>query len=168
MAFTVDWINKIVYSTASITDIPVTRNQLRDLEESDIGMLYPPIIAYKEINLGGGSIFPAIEFVNGYTLQFSAGNYEISGGNLLADINPVAGVFVDRTTSGSYAVTSNASSGPSGLTAEQASQLFDMYRMMKLNVGSVVTYTPFRITVDNDIDIKLTGDGENMSKAERQ
>jgi hypothetical protein len=133
MAFTVDWTNKIVHSSASITDIPVTRNQLRDLEESAIGMLYPPIISYKQIDLGGGSIFPAIEFINGYTLQFSSGNYQVKGGNLLATINPVAGVFVDRTTSAAYAVTaSGGGASPSNIWEENIEGVYTAKQIMQL------------------------------------
>jgi hypothetical protein len=132
MAFTVDWTNKIVHSSASITDIPVTRNQLRDLEESEIGMLYPPIISYKQIDLGGGSIFPAIEFVNGYTLQFTSGNYQVKGGNLLATINPVAGVFVDRTTSAAYAVTANGGGSSSNVWDENIEGAYNAKQIMQL------------------------------------
>lgn len=133
MALTVDWINKIVHSSASITDIPVTRNELRDLEESAIGMLYPPIINYKQIDLGGGSIFPAIEFINGYTLQFSSGSYEVKGGNLLATINPIAGVFVDRTTSAAYAVTANGGGGsPSNVWEENIEGVYTAKQIMQL------------------------------------
>jgi hypothetical protein len=105
--FTVDWANKIVDSTASITDIPATREALRALEDSATGVLYDPIINYKELDVGGGAIFPAIEFINGYKLRFpNAGNYSIAGGNFRATIEPVAGVFVERQTSAAYAVTS--------------------------------------------------------------
>jgi hypothetical protein len=106
MSFSVDWENRIVDSTSSITDIPAAREQLRALEDSVVGILYPPIIAYKQVALGGGALFPAIAFINGYKLRFPApGNYEIRGGNLLAEVVPVEGVFVDRTQSAAYAVT---------------------------------------------------------------
>lgn len=112
MTFSVDWANKIVNSTASITDVPATRASLRELEDSVTGILYPPIISYKEIDLGGGAIFPAIEFINGYQLKFpTPGNYQVRGGNLIATIVPVAGVFVDRTQAAAYAVTAVGGEG---------------------------------------------------------
>jgi hypothetical protein len=105
--FTVDWANKIVDSSTSILDIPATREALRAIEDSEPGVLYPPIIEYKELDLGGGAVFPAISFVNGYTLRFpNAGNYTIAGGNFRATIQPVAGVYVERQQSAAYAVTS--------------------------------------------------------------
>jgi hypothetical protein len=113
---TVDYTNKIVLMDASITDIPVFHKALRDAESTDIGMLYPTIHTYKEVDLGGGALFPAVDFINGWTLQFPAGNYTIAGGNLNAPINPVVGCYVKQTQSAAYAVTA---SGGSGVTIEQ-------------------------------------------------
>ena len=175
MAFTVDWQNKIVHSSASITDIPITRHQLRDLEESEIGVLYPPILSYKEINLGGGATFPAIEFINGYTLQFPAGNYQISGGNLIATINPTAGVFIDRITSGSYAVTASGGSGVPSITKEEIREELDtnsvklneLYRLQGLDLNSPLTITKSAISAGN-IDIEISGSSGDISILTRQ
>ena len=104
---TVDYTNKIVRMDTGITDIPAFHNSLRDAEFTETGMLYPTIHTYKQVDLGGGSIFPAIDFINGWTLQFPVGNYTISGGNLNATINPVAGCYVKQTQSAAYAVTSS-------------------------------------------------------------
>ena len=112
MSITLDWANKIVNSTASITDIPAFRTTLRGFEDSETGILYAPIITYKKIDLGGGATFPAIAFINNYQLQFpNAGNYEVKGGNLNATIITAGGVFVDRTQSAAYAVTTEGAGG---------------------------------------------------------
>lgn len=112
MAFTVDWVNKIVDSSASITDVTAAHLELRALESSALGVLYPPICTYKELSLGGGAKFPGMDFINGYRLRFpTPGSYEISGGNLGALIIPTAGVFVERVTSASYSVTSIGAGG---------------------------------------------------------
>lgn len=105
MALTPDFNNLIIYSDSSILDIVTFHIELRDIEYSSIGMLYPVIHTYKEINLGGGAIFPAIAFINGWTLQFPAGNWTIKGGNLDVIINPVQNCYVTQTQSGAYAVT---------------------------------------------------------------
>lgn len=118
---TIDYANLIVMMDASITDMPAFHRSLRDAEFTPTGMLYPPIHTYKEINLGGGAIFPAVDFINGWTLQFPAGNYTIAGGNLNATINPVAGCYIKQTQAAAYSVT--ASGGTGGLTSEQATQL---------------------------------------------
>lgn len=113
MTITVDWVNKIVISTASITDLPVFHETLRDLEDDPAGMVYPVIHKWKALDLGGGAFMYQADFINGYTLTFpNAGNYSIKG-NLNATINPVAGVYVERQTAVASATTAQGGSGPS-------------------------------------------------------
>lgn len=139
MAISVDWTNKLVLSTASITDIIAFKDTIRDLEDDDAGMLYDPIISFKQLDLGGGAYFYGVDFINGYQLKFpNTGNYEIVG-NIGATIVPVAGVYVERKTSAAFATTSVGGSGPSaadiatevwqhvieaGLSAEALQRLF--------------------------------------------
>ena len=111
MALTVDFGSLIVHSDASITDVVAFHAALRDLEDDAVAVVYPPIHTYKEVQLGGGAKFPAVAFVNGWTLQFPAGNFEIRGGNVAATINPVAGAYVLLTQSAAYAVTSIGAGG---------------------------------------------------------
>jgi hypothetical protein len=116
MAISVDWENRRVLSTASILDIVAHHDTLRALEETSIGMLYPPIISYKILDLGGGAMFVGLDYINGYELMFpDPGNYTIIG-NVGADIVPVAGVFVDRTKAAAFATV--AGSGGGGASAE--------------------------------------------------
>lgn len=118
---TVDWGNKIVESTASITDVVAFKDQIRSLEESDLGLLYPPIITYKKVDLGGGAFFHAVDFISGYQLKFpNSGNYTIVG-NIGATIIPVAGVYVDRKTSAAFATVSGTGGGGGGGTGDCAS-----------------------------------------------
>jgi hypothetical protein len=108
---TVDWPNKLVLSTASITDIVAFKDAVRDLEDDDIGMLYPPIITYKKVDLGGGAYFHAIDAINGYQLKFpSAGNYSVIG-NINMPIVPVAGVFVVQTKAAAFATVAGSGGG---------------------------------------------------------
>jgi len=116
VALTPDFENRIIQSDASITDMVAFHQQLRDIEASDAGLMYPIVHTYKELPLGG-AIFPAVAFVNDWTLQFPAGNWTVKGGNLTATINPVAGCYVDRTQSAAYAVSSSLG-GSTGPTAE--------------------------------------------------
>lgn len=121
MTISIDWQNKLVLSTASITDIVDFKNTIRDLEDDDTGMLYDPVISYKRLDLGGGSYFHAVDFINGYQLKFpNAGNYTVIG-NIGATIVPVAGVFVDRTKSAAFATVAGDGSGggSSGPTASE-------------------------------------------------
>jgi hypothetical protein len=84
---------------------------LRDIEYLSDAMIYPTIHTYREVSLGGGAVFPAVAFVNGWTLQFPAGNWVIRGGNLDCTINPVPGAYIERTQSAAYAVTSIGAGG---------------------------------------------------------
>ena len=109
----IDWQNRLVISTASITDIIAFKDALRGFEESDVGVLHPPIITFKQLDVGGGAFFYGVDFVSGYQLKFpNAGNYTMIG-NIGATIIPVAGVFVDRTKSSAFAtVAGTGSTGP--------------------------------------------------------
>lgn len=114
MALTADYANKLILSDSSITDIVAFHEALRGIEESETGMLYPPVHAYKKVDLGGGAFFHDVPFANGWQLKFpTAGNYTIIG-NIGATLVPVAGVFVDRTKSAAFAtVAGTGSTGPS-------------------------------------------------------
>ena len=110
MALSANFATKVITSTTSITDVVAFHLALRDIEDDPLAMVYPVVHTYKEIDLGG-SVFPAVAFINGWTLQFPAGNFEIRGGNVAATINPVAGCYVKYTASGAYAVTSIGAGG---------------------------------------------------------
>lgn len=112
MALTFDWANRVVESSASITDLPAFHAALRDAEDDPIGMLYPMVHTWKALDLGGAFFYQA-DFVNGWRLKFpAAGNYTING-NLNAEVIPVAGVYVERKTSAAYVTTAVGGSGPS-------------------------------------------------------
>jgi hypothetical protein len=113
-----DYLNRIVTSKTSILDGLEFHAYLRDIEASMFGILYPVIHTYAAIDIGGGAIFPAIAFINGWTLQFPAGNFNISGFNLDADINPVNDCYVERMQSAAYAVTAVGGTGLSSSDIE--------------------------------------------------
>jgi len=121
MTITIDWESAIVHSDTSIVDMVAFHQDLRDAEATTTGILFPSIHTYKEVQLGGGAVFPAIGFVNGWTLQFPVGNYTIGGGNLDCIINPVAGCYVKQTQSAAYAVSS-AMGGSTGPTANEIAE----------------------------------------------
>ena len=116
---TIDWTNQIVQSTSSITDIVVFHNTLRDFEDDAVGIVYPVIHKWKTIDLGGGAFFYALDFINGWRLQFpSPGTYDIIG-NVNAEIIPTAGAYVERKTSAAFSTTT---AGSVGATAEEIAQ----------------------------------------------
>jgi hypothetical protein len=152
MAITIDWQNKLVLSTASITDIVAFKDTIRDFEDDETGMLYDPIISYKRLDLGGGAYFHGVDFINGYQLKFpTAGNYTVIG-NIGATIVPVAGVFVDRTKSAAFATVAGTggSTGPTAaeiaaqVRTELAAELAQLTKVSKIHgvgVPLVVTAT---------------------------
>lgn len=137
MALTVDWAAKVVYSDASITDLPLHHLALRDLEASEAGMLYDDICAWQILDLGGGATLPQIDYINGWQLTFPVpGSYTVIG-NLNAPIIPTAGVYVERKTSVAFVTTAVGGSGPTAadiaaamLAAAQASPIWADARQM--------------------------------------
>jgi len=112
MSLSFDWANKVVESTASITDLPTFHASLRDAEDDAAGMIHPVIHTWKALDLGSGSYFYQADFINGWQLKFpNAGNYVITG-NLNATIVPVTGVYVERKSSAAFSTTAVGGSGP--------------------------------------------------------
>jgi hypothetical protein len=120
MTISIDWPNKLVLSTASITDVVALKDTLRDFEDDEVGMLNPAIISYKRLDLGGGAYFHGVDFINGWQLKFpNSGNYTVIG-NIGAAIVPVAGVFVDRVKSAAFATVAGTSGGGGASASEIA------------------------------------------------
>lgn len=112
MTISINYSTKVITSTASILDLPVFHETLRDLEDDGAGMVHPVTHTWKALNLGSGGYFYQLDLINGYTLQFSgAGPFQISG-NLNGTIIDT-GVQVERKTSAAYVTTSVGGSGPS-------------------------------------------------------
>jgi hypothetical protein len=172
MAITFDFSNRIVISSSSITDGVLFHSQLRDAEASELGMQYPRIHDYRQIQLGGGAVFPSIVFVNGWQLTMPSGVSEISGFNLEATITNSN--IVKVVSSAAYAVTSV---GSSGTTPEQlATAIWDdpnaevlIERMRRvwqrhgLDIGNPVTTHGQSEIIFSDIVIELTESGANKT-----
>lgn len=127
MALTIDWDARIVDSDDSLLDIVAFKDALRDREDDADGMLHPPIITYKRLDLGGGAYQHAVDFINGYQLRFPvAGNYTVAG-NVNATIVPVAGVFVERIKASAFV---SGAGGAGGLTSTQAGQLASLTALL--------------------------------------
>ena len=145
MTITVDWVNKIIQSTASITDLPVFHASLRDLEDNPSGMIHPVTHTWRALDLGGGAFFYQADLINGYVLQFiGAGPFQVSG-NLNGTIVPT-GVQVERKTSAAYLTTAVGGSGPSASDIAAA-------------VISAMTATTVPVDVKKMNGALVTGDG---------
>lgn len=113
MSLTFDTVNRVIDSTASITDLPAFHAALRDWEDSPDGAIHPVTHTWKAMDQGEGAFLYQADLINGWMLKFpTPGNYTITG-NLKGDIIPVAGVYVERTRATAYTTTSVGGSGPS-------------------------------------------------------
>lgn len=130
MSLTFDTANRVIESTASITDLPAFHAALRDWEDSPDGAIHPVTHTWKAMDQGEGAFLYQADLINGWVLKFpTPGNYTITG-NLKGDIIPVAGVYVERTRATAYTTTAVGGSGPSAesiaaavLTALQATPI---------------------------------------------
>lgn len=123
MSISVDWPSRIIHSDASITDIVAFKDALRNLEFGNPGILFPITITFKQIDVGGGAFFYAVDVINDYRLKFPPGSYVING-NINGEIVPDPGVYVERIKALAFATTSGsgATSG-GGLTTAQDAKL---------------------------------------------
>ena len=113
MTISVNTANRVIESTASITDLPAFHAALRDWEDSPDGAIHPVTHAWKAMDQGEGAFLYQADLINGWVLKFpTPGNYVITG-NLKGNIIPVAGVYVERTRATAYTTTSVGGSGPS-------------------------------------------------------
>ena len=113
MTISVDTANRVIESTASITDLPAFHAALRDWEDSPDGAIHPVTHTWKAMDQGEGAFLYQADLINGWVLKFpTPGNYVITG-NLKGNIIPVAGVYVERTRATAYTTTSVGGSGPS-------------------------------------------------------
>ena len=113
MSLTFDTANRVIESTASITDLPAFHAALRDWEDSPDGAIHPVTHTWKAMDQGEGAFLYQADLVNGWVLKFpTPGNYTITG-NLKGGIIPVAGVYVERTRATAYTTTAVGGSGPS-------------------------------------------------------
>lgn len=154
MTLSVNWATKVVYSDASITDLPAHHLSLRDLEASVTGMLYDDICSWQNLNLGGGASLPQIDYINGYVLEFiGAGPFQISG-NLNCTINDT-GVQVERKTSAAYATTAVGGSGPSADSIAAATTAM---------VLAALNATTIPVDMQKTNGVEIIGDGTEGNK----
>lgn len=143
MTITVDPVNLIIESTASIPDLPVFHAALRDWEDSAEGVLYPITHTWKALALGGGAYFYGFDLVNGWRLKFiGSGPFTING-NLNGTIIDT-GVQVERKTSAAYTTTAIGGSGPSAsdvASAVRTELAAELARITKLAALSAIDET---------------------------
>jgi hypothetical protein len=136
MTVSIDWPNKTVLSSASLTDLPAFHAELRAFEDDVAGAIYPTIHTWKALDLGGAFFYQA-DFINGWQLKFpNPGNYTIVG-NLNTSIVGVAGVYVERKTSAAFSTTTIGGSGPSANDIATAVRIELAAELAKISSGTI-------------------------------
>jgi len=103
---TVDWQNRVIFipiialtliqSSPIIVyemDLNVLRQTLKDLEDSDLGMVYPDTHRHNTaVDISGITLARVIEFINNYTVTVEDGQYAVNfigaNSNIADVINP--------------------------------------------------------------------------------
>lgn len=129
MAISIDWPTGVIYvPQADLTplgggryelDVDAFRLELRALEASEAGMAWPPThTRYDPYTIGSTTYAQGVGFINGYTVEFENGMYEVRlvGANTnLADVKVVNSVSVVPSNSAGLIVVSSGS----GLSTEE-------------------------------------------------
>lgn len=178
MAITIDWGNKIIFVPRNDMtliqsspfevrelDANIFRLALKDLEDSEQGLIFPDTHNHNtEIVLGGVTYARFIEIINDYTVTFEDGQYAVNivGANTnIGDVTNLNQVSIRSSNSAGLIVTSG--SGGSGPTAAQiAAQVWESLLSAHTNIltmGGMVntlnTRTLNTYNLLNGVDFKL-------------
>lgn len=98
-------------------DVDTFRLDLKNLEDDpNEGLIYPDTHNHNtEITLGGTNFARSVEIINGYTVQFEAGNYKVSltgANNNIADVLVVTGFVLEVNNSAGLITTTSGGVQP--------------------------------------------------------
>lgn len=154
-------------------DVNAFRLELKSIEDDSLGMPFPRTHNHNtEIVLSGVTYARIVEILSPYTIQYedTGSGYTVSltgaNNNIVDVLDPTPLVtLVSNNSAGLQTVFL----GGSGLSAEQATQLLELYTRLGLNIADPITDTTGGIdSQSGDIDIDRTGDGETTSTLTRQ
>lgn len=164
----IDWESKVIFvpqgdlipSGGAVYELDVNwfRLQLKDLEDSEIGMPFPVTHRHNtQVTLSGVTYARTFEIINGYTVEFENGNYVVvcSGANHnIADVKVLNSVSI---VVGNAAGLIVSETGTSGLTPEESAALISIQ-------NNIDTINSEIISVDNSVDA-IEEDIENIQLA---
>jgi hypothetical protein len=127
VAITIDRLTRVIFvPQADLTplgglryelDVDAFRLALKDIEDSEEGMAFPDTHRHNtQVNLGGFTLARTFEIINGYTVEFENGMYEVScvGANhniaLVKVVNSVS--LVVNNSAGLIVTTVGGGAGP--------------------------------------------------------
>ncbi len=169
MAITIDWGTKVISVPQSFlthtggTNYSLDTNSfhiaLKDLEDDEAGIVFPPTHNHNTtVLLGGIQYARIIEFINGYTITFEDGVYAVS---LLGSNNNI----LDVTNLNSVAIRSNNSAGLINVAEIQHIAFADGVTVDAVNGVAGTLYpigTPLR-PVNNVVDAKAIAQERGFS-----
>jgi len=175
MAISIDWNTKVIsIPQADLTlvsgsvyelDIDAFRLDLKDLEDGE-GMPFLDTHAHNtEVTLGGVTLARTFEIINGYTITFEDGQYAVNLTGANSNIPDVTNVNQVSVRSFNSAGLISVTSG-SGLSAEQATMLEELYKLQGLSAGDPMTVTTTSRTA-GDISQTISGDGVTTTTVTR-
>ncbi len=152
------------------------RKDVFDLLASESFIWLPDAFQHNtEVTIVGVTYARLIEYINGYSITYedtgAAYSVRLVGSNNnqfdvdSGILNPTSLVTViGQNSAGLQTVVSG-----SGLTAEQTTQLIEVWRLLGLEEGNKITITPAGVdSEDATIDIDFTGDGVSSTVMDRQ
>jgi len=149
MAISIDWKNRIIFIPKNDTtlvqllpseirdlDLNWLRVQLKNLEDSEIGMSYPDTHRHNtEVTIGGLTYARVIEIINDFTITIEDGQYSV---NLIGANSNVG----DKVNVNQVSVRSNNSAG---MTSSAAVEYASYNNCVTLNVNSGFSGTTYPI-----------------------
>lgn len=169
-AIYVDWANKEIFvPVTELTSLPSTTFPiyelnldtfhaiLRDLEDDEEGIVFDFTHRYVgTVSVGGTTLAPVVEIVNGYTVTFEDGQYAVNlpGANSnVADVRNINQVSVRPQNSAGLVVV-----GESGLSAGEQTKLDEIHRIQGLDTNNPVSITDTSRS-SGDISQTINDDG---------
>lgn len=166
----VDWANKEIFvpvtELTSIQTVPFPVYELnldtfheilRDLEDGEEGIIFDFTHDYVGTKVvGGTTLAPVVEIVNGYTVTFEDGQYAVNlpGANSnVADVRNINQVSVRPQNSAGLVVV-----GESGLSAGEQTKLDEIHRIQGLDTSNPVSITDTSRS-SGDISQTINDDG---------
>jgi len=181
MSYSVNWTTKVI--TIPLADLTLISGSNYSLDAGDFwiemrrleaspsdGLWAEQAVEYVNTQTLSGIEYVAIvKVINGYTWDTDTTDINISllgsNNNLLDVFIPGDGVSVLANNSAGKQIISTGS----GLSAEQTTQLIEIWRLLGLEAGNKITITPTGVDDDDaTIDIDFTGDGITSTVMDRQ
>lgn len=170
MAVTIDWKTRVIYVPRDdLTlrqsvpfeiremDLNWFRIQLKNLEDSEVGMAYPDTHRHNTtVTVGGFTLARVIEIINDFTITFEDGQYAVNlvGANSnVGDKVNVNQVSVRSSNSAGMIVVSGSGGGTDEATIHSALNSYVNKNLYKADVSNLATAANLDIVNNNVLNI---------------